>query len=94
MLDPKKFHFKTGHGSCIVRHGKILDFYLMSEEELAAVEKMLKIFSELLEDIEFGYLEKNDFKFAFFRYGEDFLVFPVREENLAEIQKLRGVALG
>lgn len=26
---------------------------------------MLKIFSELLEDIEFGYLEKNDFKFAF-----------------------------
>ena len=57
------------------------------------MEKILGIFSEL-GDVELGYIEKDDFKFAFFKFGDDFLVFTVKSENIAEIQRIRGVFLG
>jgi len=93
MFDLRKFHSKTKLGACIVKQGKIFDSYLMSEEEISIIEKILGIFSEL-GDVELGYIEKDDFKFAFFKFGDDFLVFTVKSENIAEIQRIRGVFLG
>ncbi|TDA25860.1 MAG: hypothetical protein DSO01_06745 [Archaeoglobi archaeon] len=93
MFDLRKFHSQTKLGACLINQGKISDSYLMSEEEISVIEKILGIFSEL-GDVELGYIEKDGFRFAFFKFGDDFLVFPVKSENIAEIRRIRDVFLG
>lgn len=93
MFDARKFHFVTGRGSCVVKNNKILQSYLLSEEEILAVEKITPIISELPKDIDFGYVEIGAYRFGLFRIQDSFVVFPLRTENISEIVRIRSVVL-
>lgn len=91
MFDARRFHIKTGKGSCIVKDKKVLNFYLLSEEEVSEVEKIAPLLSELPPSIDFCYLETENFKFGALRYEEQFVVFPVRTDSITEIIQMKGV---
>lgn len=93
MFDAKKFHFTTGKGSCVVKNNIVLESYLLSEEEVFAVEKIIPLLGEIPQSIDFGYLETETFKFGIIRLQDLLVVFPVRTESLAEIMKIRSVML-
>lgn len=91
MFDARKFHSKTGKGSCIVKDKKIQESYLLSEEEILEVEKIAPMISELPLSIDFGYVETEKSKFGILRFEDYFVVFPVRTENISEIIRARSV---
>ncbi|MEM0202877.1 MAG: hypothetical protein QXO16_00730 [Archaeoglobaceae archaeon] len=91
MFDARKFHFTTGKGSCIVKDNKVLEFYLLSEEEVSEVEKIVPLLFELPPSTEIGYVETEKFKFGVIKFQDYFVVFPARTENIAEIMRIRSV---
>ncbi|MFN3384494.1 MAG: hypothetical protein ACK401_06320 [Archaeoglobaceae archaeon] len=91
MFDARRFHIKTGKGSCIVKDKKVLNFYLLSEEEVSEVEKIAPLLSELPASIDLCYLETEKFKFGALRFKDQFVVFPVRTGSITEIIQMRSV---
>lgn len=91
MFDAKKFHSTTGKGSCTVKDKKLLNCYLLSEEEVSEIEKIIPAISELPSDVDFGYLETEKSRFGILRFEDLLVLFPVRTENIQEIARLRRV---
>lgn len=91
MFDVRRFHSATGKGSCIVKDKKVLGYYLLSEEEISEIEKIVPLLSQIPSGIELGYLETGKFKFGLLRFQDYVVVFPVRTENIAEIVRMKSV---
>ncbi|MCS7144405.1 MAG: hypothetical protein NZ879_05220 [Archaeoglobaceae archaeon] len=92
MPDPRDFYSKVGSGVCVVKEGKILETYLLAEEELQKIEKISSLVSTFPKDFDIGILEfSENNRFGIFRIEDYFLIFPVRTENIAEIIRKREV---
>lgn len=93
MVDVKKLYSKLGSGICVVEGGKIAQVYLLSEEEVLLIEKIAKILPDLPEDFEFGFVEFENNRFSIFKVERNYLVFPAKTENLAELIRKKEVIL-
>ncbi|MEM1579177.1 MAG: hypothetical protein QXN34_07475 [Archaeoglobaceae archaeon] len=91
VVDVKKLYSKLGSGLSIVAGGEIVEVYLLSEEEVAFIEKIANVLPELPEEFEFGFVEFENYKFGIFKLEGSYLVFPVKTENLGEIIRKKGV---
>lgn len=92
MPDTREFYSKVGSGVCVVKEGKILESYLLGEDELQKIEKISSITSNFPKDFDTGIIEFNEnIRFGIFRLEDYFLIFPARTENIAEIIRKREI---
>ncbi|MEM0215522.1 MAG: hypothetical protein QW384_06020 [Archaeoglobaceae archaeon] len=95
MLNTREFYSKLGSGVCVVKEGKILETYLLGEEEIQKIEKISSVVSNFPKDFETGIVEFGEnSRFAVFRMEDFFLIFPVRTDNVAEIMRKREMIYG
>lgn len=95
MLNPRDFYSKVGSGVCIIKEGKMLERYLLGEEEIQKIEKISSLVSNFPKDFDTGIVEfAENFRFAIYRMEDYFLVFPVRTDNIAEIMRKREMIYG
>ncbi|MCX8172502.1 MAG: hypothetical protein N3D09_02675 [Archaeoglobaceae archaeon] len=92
MITTREFYSKTGSGACIVKEGKILETYLLGEEDLRNIEKISSLVSNFPKDFDAGIIEFGEkSRFGIFKVEDHFLIFPVRTENVAEIIRRREI---
>lgn len=95
MLNTREFYSRFGSGVCIVKEGKILETYLLGEEEIQKIEKICPVVSNFPKDFEAGIVEFGEnARFAIFRTEDFFLIFPARTDNIAEIMRKRETIYG
>lgn len=91
MLDMGKIYSKLGSGFCVVKEGKILENYLLSDSEIEWIKKLLPLTDFFPKDFDLGILEFDmNNRFGVFKIEDQFLLFPVRTDNLGEIMKKKG----
>ncbi|MEM2727365.1 MAG: hypothetical protein QXV61_03805 [Archaeoglobaceae archaeon] len=92
MPDTRDFYSKIGTGVCVVKEGKILETYLLGEDELKKIEKISSLVSGFPKDFDTGIIEFGEnIRFGIFKIEDYFLIFPVRTDNVAEIVRKREV---
>ncbi|MEG9193924.1 MAG: hypothetical protein HA489_05415 [Archaeoglobales archaeon] len=92
MVNAREFYSKFGVGVCVIRDGKILETYLLGEDEIQKIEKISSVITTFPKDFDTGVIDFGEnIRFGVFRVGETFLVFPVRTDNIAEIVRKREV---
>jgi len=91
MVSARDFYSKTGRGVCLIKDGKIVETYLLGEEEVIKIERIFSALSAFPPDFETGIVEFDEnSKFGIFRISDYLLIFPVRTENFADIIRIRG----
>ncbi|MDK2794971.1 MAG: hypothetical protein PWQ22_99 [Archaeoglobaceae archaeon] len=91
MPDMGKIYSELGSGFCIVKEGKILENYLLSDFEIEWIKKLLPLIDFFPKDFELGIFEFDmNRRFGVFKIEDKFLLFPARTDNLGEIIRKKG----
>ncbi len=83
----KKIYTQLGHGVCRVKDGEIAESYLLSDEEVEFIKEIAKLTTILPEKFKLGVFEHEKGKVVILRYGEEFICFPAKSENVMELIK-------
>jgi hypothetical protein len=88
MVNLKQFHSKTGLRTCYISNGKIIDSYLLTDEELNKITDLSSFLDSLPEGFTIGVVEiESGEKYCIVKAEEGFLVSPVDTENIGELYR-------
>ncbi len=87
MVNLKDIYLKTGMGVCLIENGRVVDHYLISDEDLKLISEFCFLTSHLPENFKLGIFEHENGRFAILKYQNSLLGFPVRKDNFMELIK-------
>lgn len=83
----KKIYSVIGHGACIIKDGQISEVYLLSDDEINLISHFCPLTLSLPDNFKLGIFEHEKGKVVLFRYGDEFIGFPTKKENVMELIK-------
>ncbi len=88
MINLKQLHSITGLRVCCVSHGKIVDSYLLTNEEINKINNLGSLINSLPENFVIGIIETNEKeRFCIIKAKECFFISPIETENIGEVYK-------
>lgn len=86
MVNLKKIFERSGLRTCLIREDKIVDQYLLSEEEKERAENLIPSLNSLPMDFTYGFVEfKDGSRLGIVKSNDNFVVFPTRRDNVGEL---------
>jgi len=90
MVDLRKLHESTGLRSCLVENGKVVDSYLLTDDELDCISKIISVMDILPPSFEFGIFNIREIGCCVMKVknGEiKFVISPVTGGNIGELYR-------
>jgi len=88
MIDLKYFHDTIGLRSCCISNEKIVDNFLLSDEELKDIQNLTPLLGLLPQDFMVGVVEiESCKKYCVFKVEDNFVIAPVSTDNIGDLCK-------
>ncbi len=84
MMDLREIYSRTGVGACIISGGRVVDAYLLSDNEKDVAEELAPLTLYFPENFRFAVLEAGDLRFGVVKIRDVYLLMPVRTANYFE----------
>jgi hypothetical protein len=86
MENLRELYSRTGFRACLVSGEKVIDEFLLTEEEKQDVSKLIPVLKSFPVGFKIGVVEFDGKKFGIAKTN-GFVVVPLRDENIGEFRK-------